>query len=69
MARKKRSESTFSVVLKPMVEVVSGEPHVGIEIAQPACFGSATLVLSEADIDWWEDVLQQARAMVREAKE
>ena len=69
MPRKKKPQSTFSVVLKPMVEVESGEPYAGIEIGQPVCFGHARLILSEADIGRWEAVLQDARELIRKARE
>lgn len=69
MPRKKERESTFQVRLKGLAEVVSREPHVGIEIAQPACFGRAVLILSEEDITQWEMVLARGRAVIWLARE
>ena len=65
----KTAKRTFTVILKPMLDMLAGEPYVGIEIEQPVCFGHATLILNEADISRWEGVLQKGRAMIRKAKE
>lgn len=60
----KKQESTFKVDLRAAVEVVSGEPRVFMALSQPACFGAATLILSEKDIARWQALLAKAKTML-----